>query len=197
MLPALEALLPCGTPIQGLLAPGHVCAVTGYRDYELLDLLHGVPATVRQLEAGTCRVENAYARVLSRDGNAAARRMVEEVFAVADREWRGLGEIPRSGLGLAPKYARFDAERKDRGAQCLTGRMPAATGEPHWVPVWGLKSGNPRHDRRMHGTENPGVGVQFSPCPPFPILTAHRTIPVSRHGARRPAIPFVGCDCRV
>lgn len=126
--PALEALLSCpDARIQGLLAPGHVCAVTGYRDYEPLaaryripiavtgfeplDLLRGVLAAVRQLEAGTCRVENAYPRVVAPDGNAAARRMVEEVFVVTDRKWRGLGEIPLSGLGLAPKYARFDAER--------------------------------------------------------------------------------------
>ena len=126
--PALDALLSCpDARIQGLLAPGHVCTVTGYRDYEPLaaryripiavtgfeplDLLHGVLAAVRQLEAGTCRVENAYARVVAADGNAAARRMVDEVFVVADRKWRGLGAIPQSGLALAPKYARFDAER--------------------------------------------------------------------------------------
>jgi hydrogenase expression/formation protein HypD len=126
--PALDALLSCpDARIQGLLAPGHVCAVTGYREYEPLasryripivvtgfeplDLLRGVLGTVRHLEAGTWRVENAYERVVSADGNTAARRMVDEVFVVSDRKWRGLGEIPRSGLALAPAYARFDAER--------------------------------------------------------------------------------------
>jgi hydrogenase expression/formation protein HypD len=126
--PALDALLSYpDARIQGLLAPGHVCAVTGYREYEPLaaryripivvtgfeplDLLRGVLAAVCQLEAGTCRVENAYERVVTPDGNAAARRMVEEVFVVSDRKWRGLGEIPLSGLALAPQYARFDAER--------------------------------------------------------------------------------------
>jgi len=126
--PALEALLGCSeTRIKGLLAPGHVCVVSGYEAYEPLaaryripiavtgfeplDLLHGVLAVVRQLEAGTCRVENAYPRAVAAGGNAAARRVVGDVFAVVDRKWRGLGEIPESGLALAPKYARFDAEK--------------------------------------------------------------------------------------
>ncbi len=126
--PALEALLSCeDAQIQGLLAPGHVCAVTGYRDYEPLaaryrlpivvtgfeplDLLRGVLAAVRQLERGEARVENEYRRVVVRDGNSEARRMIEEVFVVSDRNWRGLGAIPKSGYALAPKYAAFDAER--------------------------------------------------------------------------------------
>jgi hydrogenase expression/formation protein HypD len=167
--PALEALLSCpGGRIQGLLAPGHVCAVTGYRDYEPLaaryripivvtgfeplDLLHGVLATVRQLEAGTCRVENAYARVVSRDGNTAARRMVEEVFAVADRKWRGLGEIPRSGLALAPKYARFDAGRVfdvegldvSEPAECRSGLVLQGRLRPPDCPEFGRRC-TPEH----------------------------------------------------
>jgi hydrogenase expression/formation protein HypD len=126
--PALEALLSSeDVTLQGLLAPGHVCAVTGYRDYEPLaerygipivvtgfeplDLLKGVLAAVAQLERGEHRVENQYSRVVSRDGNPGAVRMIEEVFEVSDRSWRGVGEIPKSGYTLAPKYARFDAEK--------------------------------------------------------------------------------------
>ena len=126
--PALEALLACeDARIQGLLAPGHVCAVTGYRAYEKvaeryripivvtgfepLDLLKGVLAAVRRLEAGEARVENQYSRAVVREGNLAALRMIEDVFVVCDRSWRGLGEIPKSGYALAPKYAAFDAER--------------------------------------------------------------------------------------
>jgi len=125
--PALEALLSAeGVEIQGLLAPGHVCAVTGYRDYEPvaaryrvpivvtgfepLDLLKGVLAAVEQLERGEARVENQYPRAVVRDGNRAALRMIEEVFVVSDRSWRGLGEIPRSGYSLSPRYAAHDAE---------------------------------------------------------------------------------------
>jgi hydrogenase expression/formation protein HypD len=126
--PALEALLASeDVKIQGLLAPGHVCVVTGYRDYEALaadyrvpivvtgfeplDLLEGVLAAVRQLERGETRVENQYRRVVEREGNPEAMRVVEDVFVVTDRSWRGVGEIPRSGYALAPRYARFDAEQ--------------------------------------------------------------------------------------
>jgi hydrogenase expression/formation protein HypD len=126
--PALEALLGCeDARIQGLLAPGHVCTVTGYRDYEAiaarhripivvtgfepLDLLHGILAAVTQLERGEARVENQYTRAVVRDGNPGARAMVEDVFVVSDRTWRGLGPIPRSGLALGPGYRAFDAER--------------------------------------------------------------------------------------
>jgi len=125
--PALEALLSAeGVEIQGLLAPGHVCAVTGYRDYEPLaakhripivvtgfeplDLLRGVLAAVGQLERGEARVENQYPRAVVRDGNPAALRMIEDVFVVSERNWRGLGAIPRSGYTLSPKYAAHDAE---------------------------------------------------------------------------------------
>jgi hydrogenase expression/formation protein HypD len=66
---------------------------------------------VRQLEAGEARVENAYSRAVRREGNPAARALLEDVFVVADRSWRGLGHIPRSGYVLAPRYAAFDAER--------------------------------------------------------------------------------------
>jgi hydrogenase expression/formation protein HypD len=126
--PALEALLSApDASIDGLLAPGHVCAVAGYEDYdalaarhrvpivvtgfEPLDLLRGVLAVVLQLEAGEARVENAYARAVRREGNTAARRVLEDVFVVVDRSWRGLGVIPGSGYALAPRYAAFDAER--------------------------------------------------------------------------------------
>jgi hydrogenase expression/formation protein HypD len=126
--PALEALLSAeGAQIQGLLAPGHVCAITGYRDYEPvaaahhipivvtgfepLDLLKGILAALTQLERGEARVENGYPRAVVREGNPAALKMIEDVFVVSDRSWRGLGEIPGSGYALSPRYAAFDAEK--------------------------------------------------------------------------------------
>jgi hydrogenase expression/formation protein HypD len=76
---------------------------------EPLDLLEGIYLAVRQLERGTAKLENQYARAVSRRGNEAARRVVADVFEVTDRQWRGIGAIPASGLVLRRPYARFDA----------------------------------------------------------------------------------------
>jgi len=167
--PALEALLSSeDVEIQGLLAPGHVCAVTGYRDYESvserysvpivvtgfepLDLLKGVLATVGQLERGEARVENQYPRAVVRDGNPQALRMIEDVFEVSDRSWRGVGEIPRSGYVLASKYARFDAEQVfdvgglqvEEPEECLSGLVLQGRLRPNQCPEFGTRC-TPEH----------------------------------------------------
>ena len=127
--PAMEAIL--GSPdnrIQGFLAAGHVCTVMGYEQYEPiaaryrvpivvtgfepLDLIQGIFMTVSALEAGRFVVENQYSRAVRREGNVPARRMIEEVFEVCDRPWRGIGIIPKSGYRLRPEYAGFDAEAR-------------------------------------------------------------------------------------
>jgi hydrogenase expression/formation protein HypD len=127
--PAMEAIL--ASPrcrVQGFLAAGHVCTVMGYAEYEPiartyrvpivvtgfepLDLLQGVLMCIRQLEAGRAEVENQYARSVRREGNVQAQRLITEVFEVIPRAWRGIGEIPHSGLGLRAPYTDFDAERR-------------------------------------------------------------------------------------
>lgn len=127
--PAMEAILrDADCRVQAFLAAGHVCTVMGTAEYEPLaqtyrvpivvtgfeplDLLQGIAMAVRQLEDGRHEVENQYARSVRVAGNAAARRAMDEVFAVGDRAWRGLGMIPRSGLVLRPAFAAFDAERR-------------------------------------------------------------------------------------
>src|SRR5262245_7548087 len=113
--------------VQSFLGPGHVCAVMGYREYEPIsaryrvpivitgfepvDLLEGILKTVRQLEAGRAEVENQYSRVITRDGNRPAQRLLNEVFDVCDRKWRGVGLIPKSGYKLRYEFRRHDAER--------------------------------------------------------------------------------------
>jgi hydrogenase expression/formation protein HypD len=139
--PAIASILQGqGNRVQGFLGPGHVCAVMGFRQYEALadryrvpivvagfepvDLLHGILLAVEQLEAGRATVENAYARTVSRDGNRAARALLDEVFEVADRKWRGVGAIPKSGYRLRAEYRAWDAERLfDVGA--IDTREPA------------------------------------------------------------------------
>src|SRR5438067_13389888 len=80
--------------------------VTGF---EPLDLLEGVLRTVRQLEEGRAEVENQYARAVRPGGNPASKALIEEVFEVCDRKWRGIGPIPRSGYKLRPAYRDHDA----------------------------------------------------------------------------------------
>ncbi|HSK11220.1 MAG TPA: hydrogenase formation protein HypD, partial [Vicinamibacterales bacterium] len=145
--PALEAILSApGCRVQGFLAAGHVCAVTGSAPYlpvaarhrvpivvsgfEPLDLLMGLHMCLAQLEAGRAEVENQYRRVVRDEGNPAALAVVTEVFEVVDREWRGIGTIAGSGLGLRPSYAGQDAERRFdlAGGSVAAGWSPCQSG---------------------------------------------------------------------
>ncbi len=127
--PALETILESpDCRVQGFLAAGHVCTVMGTAEYgplceryhvpvvvtgfEPLDLLEGIAMAVRQLEEGRSQVEIQYRRSVRPEGNTHARAAIAEVFEIADRDWRGLGRIPRSGFALRAKYAAFDAERR-------------------------------------------------------------------------------------
>jgi hydrogenase expression/formation protein HypD len=126
--PAIEALLSSpANLVQGFLAAGHVCTVMGYEEYipiaskyevpivvtgfEPVDILQGIYMTVKQLEEGRCEVENQYARSVRREGNVAAQQLMSQVFEPTDRKWRGIGEIPRSGLRLSAEFQEYDAER--------------------------------------------------------------------------------------
>jgi hydrogenase expression/formation protein HypD len=121
--PAMRLLLSApDNRVQGLIAPGHVCTITGYRDYEDLgipvvvagfepaDLLEAILMLVTQLEEGRTQVENQYARSVSREGNQPAQQIMAAVFEVTDRKWRGMGMIPGSGLRLRPEFRDYDAE---------------------------------------------------------------------------------------
>ncbi len=127
--PAMEAILASqNNRVQAFLAAGHVCAIMGYHEYppiaqkyhvpivvtgfEPVDLLVGVLAAVKQLEAGKAEVENAYERTVTFEGNQPAQKVMNTVFQPADRKWRGIGTIPQSGLGLCPEFDTFDAEKK-------------------------------------------------------------------------------------
>jgi hydrogenase expression/formation protein HypD len=126
--PAIRALLESRqNRVQGFIAPGHVCTVMGYTEYEELaerykvpfvvggfeplDLLESIRMLVAQLEEGRAGVENQYVRSVTRKGNEAARRRMFEVFEIGDRKWRGIGVIGDSGYRLREEYAAFDAER--------------------------------------------------------------------------------------
>jgi hydrogenase expression/formation protein HypD len=167
--PAMEAILSSPTNrVQGFLAAGHVCAVMGCAEYEPiaaryhvpivvtgfepLDILQGVHLCVRQLEAGRAEVENPYARAVRREGNPPAQQLIREVFRVVPRKWRGVGEIPRSGLGLQERYAAFDAEtrfgvaevRAQESAECISGLILQGLNKPPACPAFGTRC-TPEH----------------------------------------------------
>jgi hydrogenase expression/formation protein HypD len=160
--PAMTAILGApGNRVQGFLGPGHVCTVMGTEEYEPLaaryrvpivvtgfepvDMLEGVLLTVRQLEAGRAAVENQYSRAVRREGNTQARKLVEEVFAVCDRKWRGIGTIPASGLKLRDKFSDHDAERlfevedvaTEEPTVCISGQVLTGLKKPHECPAFG------------------------------------------------------------
>jgi hydrogenase expression/formation protein HypD len=160
--PALEALLASpACRVQGFLAPGHVCTVEGFTAYETLaakwrvpvvvtgfepvDLLEGILRCVRLLEQARFGVENQYARAVRRGGNGHARRIVAEVFEVSSRTWRGLGEIPSSGLRLREPYRRFDAlerfplslEPAPPRGECRSGEVLQGLIKPTACPSFG------------------------------------------------------------
>jgi hydrogenase expression/formation protein HypD len=116
--------------------------VTGF---EPLDILQGVLMCVRQLEEGRAEVENQYARVARQDGNEHARELIQRVFQVVPRKWRGIGEIPRSGLGLRSAYEALDAEKRfglaarntAESAECLSGLVLQGRIKPAECPAFG------------------------------------------------------------
>ncbi len=160
--PAMVAILEApDSRVQGFLAAGHVCAVMGWTEYEPLaeryrvpivitgfepmDILEGIWMAVRQLEEGRHDVENQYVRAVRREGNQAAQDIMERVFHVVDRGWRGIGVIPSSGLGLRPEFAEYDAEEKfslgfiraDEPAACRAGDVLRGRIKPFECPAFG------------------------------------------------------------
>jgi hydrogenase expression/formation protein HypD len=167
--PAIEAILSApDCRVQAFLAAGHVCTVMGYEEYlplaekyhvpivvtgfEPLDILQGVMMCIQQLENGRAQVENQYSRSVRKEGNRVAQQLIREVFQVVPRKWRGVGEIPRSGLGLSEAYSAYDAERKfglaelqvEEPAECLSGLVLQGKIKPHECPAFGTKC-TPEH----------------------------------------------------
>lgn len=139
--PAISALASdADCAVQGFLAPGHVCTVRGFDEYRLIaerhhvpvaitgfepaDILAGVLACVRQLERGEARVENVYTRVARARGNLRAQALVQRLFVLSDRPWRGFGAIPGASLAIHPDFRFWDAE-----ARFATDQRPTSEAE--------------------------------------------------------------------
>lgn len=162
--PSITGILQSpGNRVQGFLGPGHVCAIMGWREYEPIaaryrvpivitgfepiDLLQGVLLTVKQLEEGRAEVENQYVRAVGIDGNPAARKMIAQVFDIADRSWRGIGIIPKSGYRLSYAFRDFDADRIFEVANirtrepeiCISGQVLKGLKKPVDCPAFGTE----------------------------------------------------------
>jgi hydrogenase expression/formation protein HypD len=123
MPPALRALLDLGeTPVTGFLLPGHVSVITGSSCFDFLATEYGVAGVVAGFDPGdileallmlarqtTPAVENQYTRAVQPLGNPVAQALLRRVFEPRDADWRGLGVIPGSGLGLSAEFAEHDA----------------------------------------------------------------------------------------
>ncbi|MBN2709900.1 MAG: hydrogenase formation protein HypD [Calditrichaceae bacterium] len=167
--PAIKALLSSPkNRVQGYLAAGHVCAVMGWSEYEPIaeqykvpvvptgfepmDILSGILSVIRQLEKGEYKVDNQYARAVSKNGNEAAQKIINEVYEICDRKWRGIGVIPASGMCLKEKYADYDAGKKfgvsnietHEPEVCISGIILQGLKKPIDCPAFG-KTCTPQH----------------------------------------------------
>ena len=116
--------------------------VTGF---EPVDLARGIYQTVLQLEEWRWEVENAYSRAVTREGNRTAQALINQVFEPVDRQWRGIGLIPRSGLGLREAYRQFNALERfpvaekplEESPLCIAGQVLRGVATPHDCPAFG------------------------------------------------------------
>lgn len=162
--PAMRLILSSpANRVQGFIAPGHVCTVMGYREYEELasefrvpmvvggfeplDLLEAISMLVSQLEERRAEVENQYARSVNAEGNLAAQNVLRQVFEVSDRQWRGIGQIAGSGYRLRDEYADFDAERifgvedwhAEEPKECISALVLQGLKKPLDCPAFGVR----------------------------------------------------------
>ena len=183
--PAIEAIMTSPEcRVQAFLAAGHVCTVMGTREYpaladryrvpivvtgfEPLDILEGIRRAVHQLEEGRYEVENAYPRAVSEGGNPVAQQMLEEVFEVVDRSWRGIGVIPRSGWRLSERYRAYDAEYRfqvtdlhtEESSVCRSGEVLQGLIKPHECSAFGTLC-TPRHPLGATMVSNEGACAAY------------------------------------
>lgn len=162
--PAMRLILESpSNRVQGFIGPGHVCTIMGFNEYraiadefrvpvvvggfEPLDLLEAIYMLVSQLEEGRAEVENQYSRSVEFLGNQAAQKVMNEVFTVSDRKWRGIGEIEQSGLVLRAEYADYDAERVFRleplaveePRECISALVLQGQKKPIDCPAFGTR----------------------------------------------------------
>lgn len=161
---AIEAIVSDpATCIDGILAAGHVCAITGEEEYRALsektsrpivitgfepyDIMLGIYLCTEMLQCGKPAVRNAYGRVVAKSGNIAARQAMYKVFEPCDAVWQGIGEIAGSGLKLRKEFEQFDAARRfplkttamrdETGLYCPAGEIMQGKMQPSGCKYFG------------------------------------------------------------
>lgn len=195
--PAMRAILGSMTNrVQGFLAAGHVCAVMGYWEYppiaqqfgvpivvtgfEPVDILRGIFMTVRQLESGKHEVENGYPRVVTYLGNQPAQSVINQVFELCDRKWRGIGQIPMSGWCLRPEFREFDAERRfmveeispEESEVCIAGQILQGLKKPDDCVAFGCEC-SPENPLGATMVSNEGACAAYYRYRPIPASNTH------------------------
>ena len=127
--PALDFLINSGeTTLNAFIQPGHVCTILGTEPFEKFSTEYGIPQAVagfnpldilmsvymilRQIDKGEPRIDNEYQRAVRTEGNVIGKEMMDEVFHVESREWRGFPKIPDSVLEVNDEFATWNAREK-------------------------------------------------------------------------------------
>lgn len=167
--PALDLLASSSDiRVDGFIGPAHVSTIIGAKAYEPfvrkynlplviagfepLDILYAVEGLLRQVLSGEIRVENQYDRVVRYEGNRKAQALIEKYLEPVDASWRGLGVIPKSGMGFRDAYAVVDAEKRHsikvgRGVphpECMCGSVLKGVMKPDKCPLFGRRC-TPQH----------------------------------------------------
>jgi len=165
--PAIKAILNSKqNRTQGFLAAGHVCTIMGIESeyniiseqykvpiivtgFEPLDIIQGIYFCVRQLESKEYKVENQYSRAVKASGNIQAKNLISKIFKVVDQNWRGIGEIPNSGLAIKKEYQMFNADYKfehkiidnadKQNLVCISGDIMQGIKKPFQCENFGTK----------------------------------------------------------
>ncbi|MCK4561247.1 MAG: hydrogenase formation protein HypD [Calditrichia bacterium] len=147
--------------LQGFICPAHVSTIIGARPYEFLaekygkscviagfeplDVLEAVKMLIEQIRIGKPIVQIQYSRVTTVEGNPTALKIMDKTFEVCDTEWRGLGNIPGSGLKLRKEFEEYDADIKfdviveptQEEAGCICGDVMQGISSPTDCPLFG------------------------------------------------------------
>lgn len=210
--PSMTAILQSpGNRVQGFLGPGHVCTVMGCREYEPIakryhvpivitgfepvDMLDGIYRTVKQLEAGEAWVDNQYSRAVRQEGNVQSKALIEDVFEICDRKWRGVGIIPKSGFKLRYEYRDHDAERlfevdnieAHESTICISGKVLRGLKKPHDCPAFGTTC-TPQNPLGATMVSSEGA------CAAYYAYGRH--LAASKHKKERPELVQIGIQPR-